>query len=150
MMMQFVLSFIGTMGFLILFNVPRKELLLCGITGASGWFVFQLIAALLTDAAVPAILFGAMTVTCLSRIISFKRKMPVTVYMIPGIIPLVPGAGIYYTMFYAVMGENTQALLHGMETLRNAGVISVGLLVVLSIPPKVFSFIANIFQITEG
>ena len=138
--MQAILSFIGTMGFSIIFNVPKKELLLCGLAGAAGWTVNRLIYGASPDFEVAAIFFGAVMVTCISRVSSFARKMPVTVYMIPGIIPLVPGAGIYYTMFHAVMGENTQALMLGIETLRNAGVIAVGLLITLSLPPKIFSF----------
>jgi uncharacterized membrane protein YjjB (DUF3815 family) len=141
--LQIALAFVGTMGFSIIFNVPRKELLLCGIAGAAGWAVHRLIFQASPDFIVAAILFAAITVTCISRILSYARKMPVTVYMIPGVIPLVPGAGIYYTMFHAVMGENTQALILGIETLRNAGVIAVGLLITLSLPPKLFSFIKS-------
>ena len=141
MLLQIILAFIGTMGFSIIFNVPRKELLLCGIAGAVGWAVYRLIFDASPDFVVAAILFGAVAVTCISRVLSFTRKMPVTIYMIPGIIPLVPGAGIYYTMFHAVMGENTQALMLGIETLRNAGVIAVGLLIILSLPSKMFSFL---------
>ena len=144
MILQIVLAFIGTMGFSIIFNVPRKELLLCGIAGAAGWAVYRLIFDISPDLVVAAIFFGAITVTCISRVLSFARKMPVTVYMIPGIIPLVPGAGIYYTMFQAVMGENTRALMLGIETLRNAGVIAVGLLITLSLPPKLFAFILHL------
>ena len=141
MILHIVLAFVGTMGFSIIFNVPRKELLMCGIAGAAGWAVYSLILAASHDYIVAAIFFGAVTVTCISRALSFARKMPVTVYMIPGIIPLVPGAGIYFTMFHAVMGENTYAMIRGIETLRNAGVIAVGLLVTLSLPPKWFAFI---------
>jgi len=141
LLLQISLAFIGTMGFSIIFNVPRKELFLCGIAGAAGWAVYRIIFDTSPDLVVPAIFFGAITVTCISRVTSFARKMPVTLYMIPGIIPLVPGAGIYYTMFHAVMGENTQAMLLGIETLRNAGVIAVGLLITLSLPPKLFTFI---------
>jgi len=139
--MHIILAFVGTMGFSILFNVPKRELLMCGIAGAAGWAVYSLILAASHDYIVAAIFFGAVTVTCISRVLSFARKMPVTVYMIPGIIPLVPGAGIYFTMFHAVMGENTYAMIRGIETLRNAGVIAVGLLVTLSLPPKWFAFI---------
>ena len=124
---QIALSFIGTIGFSIIFNVPRKELLLCGLAGASGWLIYQLITMFFPDAVVAATFFGAAVVTCFSRLVSTWRRMPTTVYMIPGIIPLVPGIGIYYTMFYAVMGDYTEALLWGIHTLRIAGVIPYGL-----------------------
>lgn len=139
--LQVFLAFIGTMGFSLIFNVPKKELLYCGIAGAGGWLIYQLVHVTMHEAIVVGILLGAMMVTCISRIISFSRKMPVTVYMIPGVIPLVPGAGIYFTMFHVVMGENPEALLRGIETLRNAGVIALGLLVVLSMPPKLFTLL---------
>jgi len=139
LLLQVVLSFVGTIGFSIIFNVPRKELLLCGAAGASGWLVYQIIINAAPGAAVAATLFASMTTTYISRILSFVRKMPSTVYMIPAVIPLVPGAGIYYTMFHAVMGDNSESLLWGIETLRTAGLISVGLLIILSLPRQLFS-----------
>ena len=43
--------------------------------------------------------FLAAGVTCLySEIMARVKKMPVTVIMLPGIIPLVPGSLIYYSM----------------------------------------------------
>ena len=140
MLLHGLMSFIGTMGFSIIFNVPRRELLVCGLAGAAAWLVYQVTLQISPDAVVVATLLGAMTVTYISRIASYIRHMPVTIYMIPGVIPLVPGAGIYYTMFNAVMGYNDQALLLGFETLRTAGVIAVGLLIVLSLPRKMFTF----------
>jgi len=138
LLLQTILAFVGTIGFSIIFNVSRKELLLCGVAGASGWLVYQLITFASPGAIVAATFFAASAVTCISRFVSTLRRMPATVYMIPGIIPLVPGIGIYYTMFFAVMGDYTEALLWGVHTLRIAGVIAVGLLVVLTLPRKMF------------
>ena len=138
-LMQIPLSFIGTIGFSIIFNVPKKQLLFCGLAGSSGWLVYQLMLMAFPEADVIATFLGAIVVTFLSRIISTLRRMPTTVYMIPGIIPLVPGIGIYYTMFNVVMGDYEGALLWGIHTLRAAGVISLGLLVVLTLPRKWFT-----------
>ena len=135
---QIVLSFVGTIGFSIIFNVPIKELIYCGVAGAFGWLVYQISITFFADAAVAAIFLSAASVTIIARFISYRRKMPVLVYMIPGVIPMVPGAGIYYTMFYAVMGDYSEALLQGAHTLRTAGLIAVGLLVVLTLPRKLF------------
>lgn len=137
-LLQIFLAFVGTVGFSIIFNVPKKELLLCGLAGAGGWLIYTVTILFLSDAVVVATFFAASVVTCISRFVSTWRKMPATVYMMPGIIPLVPGIGIYYTMFHAVMGENTEALMWGFQTLRIAGVIALGLLVVLTLPRKLF------------
>ena len=136
MMLNGVLAFVGTIGFSIIFNVPRRELLFCGIGGALGWLLFTT----LEDSPFIGVLLGAMVVTCVSRILSVRRKMPATLYIIPGIIPLVPGVGIYFTMFFIVTGEHYEALLRGVQTLGMAGVIALGLLIVLSLPRRLFNF----------
>jgi len=136
---QVALSFVGTIAFSVLFNVPRKELLLCGLTGAVCWLTYQLVLLAFPEALTAATFFAASAVTCISRFISALRRMPATIYIIPGIIPLVPGIGIYYTMFSAIMGDYTDALLWGFHTLRIAGIIALGLLVVLTLPRKLFT-----------
>ena len=42
-----------------------------------------------------AALFATFFVTVLARILSIIKKAPVTIYLVTGILPLVPGAGIY-------------------------------------------------------
>ena len=138
LLLQTFLAFVGTIGFSIIFNVNRKELLFCGTAGAAGWLIYQIIIVPYPAAAVAATFLAASVVTIISRFVSNRRHMPATVYMIPGIIPLVPGIGIYYTMFFAVMGDNSEALLWGLHTLRISGVIAVGLLTVLTLPRKWF------------
>jgi uncharacterized membrane protein YjjB (DUF3815 family) len=138
--LQIVLSAIATMGFSVIFNVPKKELIFCGLTGAAGWLIFMVVTnASDTASATAATFFAAATVTAFARILSTMRKMPSSLYMVPGIIPLVPGIRIYFTMFYVINGDNTQALLEGIEALKLAGVIAIGLLTVLSLPRRLFA-----------
>jgi len=134
-----VLAAVATMGFSVIFNVPRRELVFCGGVGAVVWLVFGIITHFLPEGTVAATFFGAMTATALGRFLSAIRKMPSTVYMIPGIIPLVPGVAIYRTMFYVVTGEHMLAVAQGVYALSLAGVISVGVLIILSLPRKIFS-----------
>ncbi|MCL2353576.1 MAG: threonine/serine exporter family protein [Defluviitaleaceae bacterium] len=140
MIMQTIISFFATIGFSIIFNVPKKELVFCGLAGALGWLIYMLFDVFLAHATVVAAVFvAAIFVTVVSRFLSTIRKMPTTIYMIPGVIPLVPGAGIYFTMFYIITGENAQAMLQGVESLKIAGVIAGGLLIVLSLPRRWFA-----------
>ena len=46
------------------------------------------------------------------------------------IFPLIPGAGVYRTMLYAVRGEMALFAAQGMYTAAIAGVIAVGILLV--------------------
>jgi uncharacterized membrane protein YjjB (DUF3815 family) len=52
-----------------------------------------------------------------------------TIFVIPGILCLVPGAKIFYTM-EALLRSNVEDMAHvGIETLMMAGAIAMGLLV---------------------
>lgn len=45
-------------------------------------------------------LIATLCLTIMARIFAAARSMPVTVYLLSGIFPLVPGAGIFYTAYY--------------------------------------------------
>ena len=64
-------------------------------------------------------------------------KTPVTVFLLTGIFPLVPGAGIYYTAYYFIQGENALSLANGISTFKVAVALAVGIALVLGLPmPK--------------
>ena len=52
-------------------------------------------------------------------------------------VPLVPGAGIYYTAYYFIQGNNALALSNGISTFKVAVALAIGITLVLSVPiPK--------------
>ena len=61
-------------------------------------------------------------------------KTPVTVFLLTGIFPLVPGAGIYYTAYYFIQGENAFSLANGISTFKVAVALAVGIALVLGLP----------------
>ena len=88
---------------------------------------------------VAASFFATVALAWFSRIFAFCRKTPVTVFLITGIFPLVPGAGIYYTGYHLFMSDNSQALLKGLETIKIAVAIALGIGIVLSLPAFFFT-----------
>ena len=77
---------------------------------------------------------AAIVLTLLSRMLSIALKMPSTVFIVTGIFPLVPGAGIYHTA-YALVSRNMEAFtLRGMQTLALAGAIALGILIGMGFP----------------
>jgi len=139
---KIIMAFFATLAFAFLFNSPKKELFLCGFTGAFGWFFFELVNMITMDAALSAFVH-TIAVTALSRLLSFKRKNPITVYLISGILPIVPGSGIYYTAYHVLINESSLAYSYGLETLKTAGVISLGIMAVLSLPVQMFRWISD-------
>lgn len=138
---QFIVSMIATISFAVLFTAPRKEILCCGITGAVGWIVYYLITAN-GISNVFASMLATFCLTILARIFATTRKNPVTVYLLPGIFPLVPGAGIYYTAYYLFIGDNVMSGFKGLETLEIAGAIVFGIIFGFGIPQAWFHKLA--------
>ena len=88
--------------------------------------------------ALPRILTAGLTMTIpltlVSRLFAILLKTPVTVFLLPGIFPLVPGAGIYYTAYYFIQSNNALALSNGISTFKIAVALATGIALVLGIP----------------
>lgn len=142
---QTLTAFFATIAFSIIFHTPRREYLWTGFTGGAGWLVY-LLSVHLGAGVVAASFFATVALAWLSRVFSFSRKTPVTVYLICGIFPIVPGAGIYYTGYHFFMSDNAQALSKGLETIKIAIAIALGIGIVLSLPRWFFTFRRNADQ----
>lgn len=125
---QLIFSFLSTIGFAVLFSIPKDSILKSGIAGALGWIVFHITSNYLYNKTA-ASFFAAATVGVLGELLARHYKKPATVYTIPGIIPLVPGAGAYYTMLALIENDFILAAKQGTETLFIAVAISMGITV---------------------
>lgn len=132
---QFVVAMVATIAFAVLFSVPRKEVVFCGISGALGWICYYLVMGM-GFGPVPACLVGTFVLTVFSRCMAVIRENPATVYLLTGIFPLVPGAGIYYTAYYLIIGDNARFSAKGVETLEDALAITFGIIFGFAIPQK--------------
>ena len=134
---HFVVTVIATIAFGITFQVPRRHYLAAGITGAVGWMVYIFGVELLGMSPAIATLVATLPLTGCARFFSITHKAPVTIFLLPGIFPLVPGAGIYYTAYYFIQGNNALALANGISTFKIAVALAVGIALVLGLPmPK--------------
>ncbi|MFZ5966023.1 MAG: threonine/serine exporter family protein [Bacillota bacterium] len=131
MIEQFFIAFFSVAGFAILFNIPKKEILRASFAGAFGWLVYHYVSSI-SNTYVLSSFLGACAVSIISEMFARKYKQAVTVFVIPGILPLVPGAGMYYTMLAIIQKSFDKAALLGTETIFIAGSISVAILLVSS------------------
>lgn len=127
-----VASFGATIGSAIVFNTSKYDIVRAGIVAAAGWLVYTLLKN--TSASVAVAYFaGAFVVALFSEILAYWLKNPATVYLLPGLFPLVPGGGMFQTMEAAVSGNMSDALSIGFSTLTAAGAIAIGIAVVSSL-----------------
>lgn len=130
---QFFLAAAGTLSFAILFACPRRCLPYCALVGAVGWLWYELLTLLGADAATASLL-AVIPLTILTRVFAITQKTPVTVFLLTGIFPLVPGAGIYYTAYYFLQGEQELFASKGGETFKVALALALGIALVCSLP----------------
>ena len=124
---------LGTLCFAVLFHVPQRHYIRCAAVGGVGWLVY-LLAMALGAGCVSATLAASVPLALLSRWYAVKARAPATVFLLCGIFPLVPGAGIYYTAYYFVSGQMALFSAKPAEVIKVALALSVGIAVVLSVP----------------
>ena len=129
---QVVSAFLGVVAVAVLFRVPKKYLVLTGVTGAVGWFVQITMTELLSNQVFVAFL-AAFSVAVLSQIFARISKAPVTLYLVTGILPMVPGVGMYRTVYYLLQGNNKESSRYFAYTLQVAGMIALAIFVVDSV-----------------
>lgn len=139
MLLQFIAYFFSCVCFAIIFNAPKKELAFCGIVGLCGKIVYTLLHINAGSSSF-AVLSAALAIAAFARILSYNRKAPSTLYLIPGILPLAPGVEMYHTMQGVLFGDMLYTYIQGVETIKIAGLISLGIVVIFSLPQKVFAF----------
>ena len=137
MITQTLLAAVGTAAFALLFGVPRRYFPFCAVIGGAGWLLYAALVQYAGATPTEATFFATVLVILLSRACAVLERCPVTVFLICGIFPLVPGAGIYYTAYYFIQGNNALALSNGISTFKVAVALAIGITLVLSVPiPK--------------
>ena len=121
--------FVALLGIAIIFDVPPKKLL-WAMLGSTISCVIMLIGdqlaidPLITNMAATAL----PCVYC--EIMARALKTPTTVFMIPSLLPLVPGSRLYYTMFYLFSGDQTLFMENMLAAVKICTGIAMAIIVV--------------------
>ncbi|MBR5534199.1 MAG: threonine/serine exporter family protein [Ruminiclostridium sp.] len=119
---QIVAAGLGTAGFALFFSVNRRHLVLASLGGMLSWLLY--LAAWEQGAGVfLSTLLSAACICLWSEILARIRKAPANIFLLPGIVPLLPGSALYYTMEGIVGGDMAQVMEKGSE----AGAVAVGI-----------------------
>lgn len=136
MILQLLAAMVGTVAFSVLFGVPSVYYLYCGLIGGAGWGIY-LAASSISGAAVSSMI-ATMVVIFLSRLTAVRKRCPVTIFLIAGIFPLVPGAGVYWTAYYIVTDQLRMAAETGYMAVKTAVAIVLGIVFIFEIPQGFF------------
>ena len=120
---------IGCVGFSIYFNIHGFGIALCAFGGVLT-FTAYLIALELGIGIIYANLLGGIVASVYAELMARIRHFPAISYLVVALFPLLPGAGIYYTMAYAVQNDMISFAAKGYQTAAIAGALALGILLV--------------------
>lgn len=124
---QILMGGLGTLGFNLLFHIRGRKLILATLGGVISWAVFLGLEFIFPGEAI-RYLIAAATVTVYGEILARIVKTPTTTFLVPSVIPLIPGSALYYTMNYALNRQWEEFAQKGFYTLELALALAVGII----------------------
>jgi len=141
MILKFVLEiiycFTASLFFALIMNAPKKTLILSSLTASIGYLVY--IFCVDQGSIKLGFFLGTTVIAFMGEIYARKFKMPATIFIFPGVIPIVPGLGLYQTIFALVQNDISLALETGVNTILNIGAMAVAMAMVSLIALKMRS-----------
>lgn len=123
---QLITALIGSLGFGLMFGLRARHLFFAALGGMIAWGICISVNTLLPGEFLPNLCAAIFAVTY-AELMAHLRKCPATLFVVTGVIPLVPGSSLYYAMDSAVNGDLAGAGIYGHKTLVIALAISAGI-----------------------
>lgn len=125
----FFFSFTASYFFALIYDAPKKLFFSAGLAGALGYLVNFILSTTFQMDSIYTSLLGSLTLGLISHMMSRILKSPVVIFMIPGIIPLVPGSLAFRATQQLVTLNFSEANNTLIRTILIAGSIALGLLI---------------------
>lgn len=127
-LLHLLFSFTASFFFAVLFDASKRLFFSAGVAGAIGWTVSRILLDLFSMHEIYATMFGTLVLGIVCHLMARLLKEPATMFMVPGIIPFVPGGLAYEATSLLVQFEYNQSLNTMLEVILIAGAVAVGLL----------------------
>lgn len=130
---QCISAIVACIGFALVFNVHGKGFILCVLGGGVVWAAYC-VAYYCLHCSEPISYFLAALVSGLySELMARLRKHPATAFLVISLMPMFPGAGVYYATSFFVQQDMSSFASKGYSTIAIAGAIAIGVLSVSTI-----------------
>ncbi len=126
---QLAMAFAGSLGFCMMFRLRAGLLVPASLGGLFCWAIYLTETQYVEGIFLPAFLASAFAATY-AEVLARKLKAPATLFLIPAVVPLVPGSGIYWTISYAVQGDLEMSAGYGTQTLQFVLGIACGMCII--------------------
>jgi uncharacterized membrane protein YjjB (DUF3815 family) len=132
MVIQTIGAFFAVISFALVLELPKKYVVLAGGIGAAGWLTYLLVAAAAGSVTAAAFL-STLLVALASHVSARMFRAPVTVFLVAGILPSVPGASIYRSVSYMITNEPELSSHYLVQTLQISGAIAMAIFIMDSL-----------------
>lgn len=127
-----IASFLGSLGFSILYNVRGRRLLIPSIGGAVFWAIYLIFVHFVNNEYLGYFVV-AMLITVYSEIWARILKTPATTVLVPTVIPLIPGSALYYAMDAALREDFAFFIFKAKAAIGLAIALAAGIMVATSL-----------------
>ncbi|WP_312699990.1 threonine/serine exporter family protein [Sedimentibacter sp.] len=135
MVSEIIYCFIATLFFAQIMNAPKKSLIYSSLTAATGYALYKF--CIILGQPILGFFSGTCLVAVIGEILARRLKMPATIFIFPGVIPIVPGLGLYETILAFVQNDVQKALETGAATILSIGSMAIAMALVSLIALKV-------------
>ena len=125
-------SFMAVLSFGLVLEMPRKYLGWSGLTGGVCWLVYLVVKAG-TGSMILGAFLSSLSVALMGHLFARIFRAPVSVFLVPGILPLVPGTSIYNSVYYVIRNSREESMYYLVETLQIAGAIALAVFLMDSV-----------------
>ena len=126
---QCIAGMVGTLGFGLYLNMHGSGIPYCLVGSIISWVVCCLCMRAGIGEATSYLIAAAVS-SAYAEIMARIRKFPAIAYLMAALVPLIPGAGLYYTMDFISRSKMNEAWAKGSATAAIAGAVAVGVLLV--------------------
>lgn len=113
---KIVLAGLGTLGFALYYHVRPRHIPMAALGGA----IAQLCCALVDHAGgglLLSSLVAALAICVWSETMARVRRAPANVFLIPGVVPLLPGGKLYYAMSGLIQSDHAAFVSYGTQAI---------------------------------
>ena len=126
---QILMGMLGTFGFSLLFHLRWRKIVWVVLAAGFSWATY-LLAMHFSEQVWVATLLATCTAGVASFIFARTMKAPFIVFVVPILVPLIPGGDLYRTTYHLVMG-NGELFRHQATVLaEESGAMAFGIILV--------------------
>lgn len=124
--LQLLMAWVGAVSFCFMFNLRKRLIPIASIGSVLCWGIYLLGAHYYNGEFIPCLLASAVA-AFYAEILARIKKAPATLFLITGVLPVIPGSKLYYTMSSVVHKDWQLTKKYGMQTIESAIAIAIGI-----------------------